>query len=87
MAKNKVVYVNPDGIKEALELLIDERDRYKEALEKILSVVGVGTTAARIASDALDGDDYSHDWDADANAPIEDGCVPTHWMPVPEPPK
>lgn len=53
MAKNKVVYVNPDGIKEALELLIDERDRYKEALEKILSVVGVGTTAARIASDAL----------------------------------
>ena len=53
MAKNKVVYVNPDGIKEALELLIDERDRYKEALEKILSVVGVGTNAARIASDAL----------------------------------
>jgi len=25
--------------------------------------------------------------EADANAPIEDGCVPTHWMPLPEPPK
>ena len=35
------------------DCLVAERDRYKNALEKIRSVVGVGTTAARLASDAL----------------------------------
>lgn len=45
------------------------------------------TSCISIATYTPDGDDYSHDWDADANAPIEDGCVPTHWMPLPEPPK
>ncbi len=32
---------------------VEQRDRYREALEKIRSVVGVNATAVRLASDAL----------------------------------
>jgi hypothetical protein len=44
------------------------------------------TSLITIATYTGEGDEWSRDWEADANAPIEDGCQPTHWMPLPEPP-
>ena len=44
------------------------------------------TSLITIAIYTGEGDEWSRDWEADANAPIEDGCQPTHWMPLPEPP-
>ncbi|OQA32577.1 MAG: hypothetical protein BWY56_02218 [Acidobacteria bacterium ADurb.Bin340] len=44
------------------------------------------TSLVTIATYLGDMGECESDWDADANAPIEDGCVPTHWMPLPEPP-
>jgi hypothetical protein len=44
------------------------------------------TSRITIAIYTGEGDEWSRDWEADANAPIEDGCQPTHWMPLPEPP-
>lgn len=45
------------------------------------------TSLITIAIYTGEGDEWSSDWEADANAPIDDGCQPTHWMPLPEPPK
>jgi hypothetical protein len=44
------------------------------------------TSLITIAIYTGEGDEGFLDWEADANAPIEDGCQPTHWMPLPEPP-
>jgi hypothetical protein len=44
------------------------------------------TSLITIATYTGEGDEWSRDWEADANAPIEDGCQPTHWMPLPQPP-
>lgn len=44
------------------------------------------TSLITIAIYTGEGDEWSRDWEADANAPVEDGCQPTHWMPLPEPP-
>lgn len=45
------------------------------------------TSLITIATYTGDPDEWTSGWEADANAPIEDGCWPTHWMPLPEPPK
>ena len=54
---SSVAWKDVMGDRDALALVLESQDfrlkRYREALEKVQSVVGVGTTAARLTEEAL----------------------------------
>ena len=59
-------------------IFLDEREEMMHALGY--------SSLITIATYLGDMGEFESDWDADANAPIEDGCQPSHWMPLPAPP-